>query len=197
MAIDAKLVAKLRAATGAGMMECKKALAECDGDVETAKDYLRKRGVEVAAKKSGRSTNNGWIGQYVHHNGRVGVLIEVRCETDFVAKGDVFQALLKDLCQQIAVTNPVAVQREEVSPEAVEREKAIYLDQIPVGKPPEIQEKIVEGKLNSYFKERCLLEQPFIKDGNMTVKDVINAAVQQTGENMAVARFTRYEIGEE
>lgn len=197
MAIDAKLVAKLRAATGAGMMECKKALAECDGDVETAKDYLRKRGVEVAAKKSGRSTNNGWIGQYVHHNGRVGVLIEVRCETDFVAKGDVFQALLKDLCQQIAVTNPVAVQREEVSPEAVEREKAIYLDQIPVGKPPEIQEKIVEGKLNSYFKERCLLEQPFIKDGNMTVKDVINAAVQQTGENMAVARFSRYEIGEE
>ena len=197
MAIDAKLVAKLRAATGAGMMECKNALAECDGDVETAKDYLRKRGVEVAEKKAGRSTNNGWMGQYVHHNGRVGVLIEVRCETDFVAKGDIFQALLKDLCQQIAVTNPVAIEREEVSSELVEREKAIYREQVPAGKPPEIQEKIIEGKLNSFFKERCLLEQPFIKDNNMTVKDVINAAVQKTGENMAVSRFTRYEIGEE
>jgi len=196
MAIDAKLVAKLRAATGAGMMECKKALAECDGDVETAKDYLRKRGVDVAEQKAGRTTNNGWIGQYVHHNGRVGVLIEIRCETDFVAKGDIFQALLKDICQQIAVTNPVAIERGEVSSEAIEREKAVYRDQVPAGKPAEIQEKIVEGKLNSYFKERCLVEQPFIKDGNLTVKDVVNAAVQKTGENMTIARFTRYEIGE-
>ena len=196
MAIDAKLVAKLRAATGAGMMECKNALAECDGDVETAKDYLRKRGVEVAEKKAGRSTNNGWMGQYVHHNGRVGVLIEVRCETDFVAKGDFFQTLLKDLCQQIAVTNPVAIEREEVSSELIEREKAIYREQVPAGKPPEIQEKIIEGKLNSFFKERCLLEQPFIKDSSLSVADMVKQLAGKIGENIQVRRFTRYTLGE-
>lgn len=196
MSIDAKTVAKLRGLTGAGLMECKKALLECDGDIEKAQDYLRIRGVEVAKKKSGRSTDNGWIGQYVHHNGRVGVLLELCCETDFVAKQEVFQTLLKDICQQIAVTAPVAIQREDVSEEVVAREREIYREQVPPGKPDEIVEKIIEGKVNSFFKERCLLDQPFIKDGKISVKELIAQSVQKTGENVTVRRFTRFELGE-
>lgn len=197
MEISAKQVAELRKATGAGLMECKKALKECDGDLEKSKDYLRKRGLEVAAKKSARSTDNGWIGQYVHHNGRVGVLLELRCETDFVAKQEVFQTLLDDLCKHIAVTNPVAIDRDGVPADVVEREKEIFKAQVPPGKPDEIVEKIISGKVDSFYKERCLLEQPFIKETKLSIKDLISAAVQKTGENITVARFERFELGED
>ncbi len=197
MAIDAKTVAALRQATGAGMMECKKALLECDGDIEKAKAYLRKRGVEVAAKKSGRSTNNGWVGSYIHHNGRVGVLLELRCETDFVAKEKEFQSLLNDLCQQIAVTSPIAISREEVPAEVLEEEREVYKAQVPAGKPDNIVAKIIDGKIDSFLKERCLLEQPFIRDTKLSVHERISQCVQKTGENITVGRFTRYELGEE
>ena len=197
MSIDAKKVAELRAATGAGMMECKKALQECDADLEKAIDYLRKRGTEIAKKKSSRSTNNGWIGQYIHHNGRLGVVLELRCETDFVAKGDLFQELLKDLCQQVAVTSPLAVSREEISEDLINREKEIYKAQVPAGKPDEIVEKIIVGKMNSFLKDRCLLEQDYIKETKLSVNERISETIQKTGENIAVARFTRYELGEE
>lgn len=198
MSVDAKTVARLRAETGAGMMECKKALLECEGDTDKAKDYLRKRGLEVAKKKSGRSTDNGWIGQYIHHNGRVGVLVELCCETDFVAKEQVFQTLLKDIAMQIAVASPVAVSREDVSEEMIAKEREIYAAQPALaGKPPEIVEKIIDGKMESFFKERCLLEQAFIRDQKLSVKELISQAVQKTGENISVGRFTRYELGEE
>jgi elongation factor Ts len=196
MGVDAKSVAKLRADTGAGMMECKKALKECDGDFEKAKDYLRKRGVDVASKKAGRSTENGWIGSYVHHNGRIGVMVELNCETDFVAKGEVFQGLLKDIAMHIAMTNPLAIKKEDVPEQLVAKEREIYEAQVPPGKPPEVVAKIVDGKLNSFFKERCLLEQGFIKDPKVTIRDHITAVIQKTGENIAVGRFSRFELGQ-
>ena len=195
MGIDAKTVAELRRQTGAGMMACKTALKETDGDIEKAVDHLRKQGVALADKKSGRSTNNGWIGHYVHHNGRVGVLIELKCETDFVAKGEDFQALIKDLAMQVATTSPVAVRREEISEELVAKEREIFEAQVPPGKPPEIVQKIVDGKIASYYKERCLLEQPFIKDDKTSVKDYITTVIQKTGENISVGRFERLELG--
>ncbi len=195
MGIDAKTVAELRRQTGAGMMACKTALKETDGDIEKAVDHLRKQGVALADKKSGRSTNNGWIGHYVHHNGRVGVLIELKCETDFVAKGEDFQALIKDLAMQVATTSPVAVRREEICEELVAKEREIFEAQVPPGKPPEIVQKIVDGKIASYYKERCLLEQPFIKDDKTSVKDHITTVIQKTGENISVGRFERLELG--
>ncbi len=196
MEIDAKVVAALRAETGAGMMECKKALTECGGDKEKAKEFLRKRGLDVAAKKSGRATNNGWIGSYLHHNGRVGVLVELLCETDFVAKGEVFQALLKDIAMQVAMTNPIALSREQVPESVLAKEREIYRAQVPPGKPPQIADKIVEGKVEAFLKERCLLEQPFIKEAKITIKERISQAVQQTGENISMGRFSRFELGE-
>ncbi|MBI4586527.1 MAG: elongation factor Ts [Planctomycetes bacterium] len=196
MEIDAKVVAALRAETGAGMMECKKALLESGGDKEKAKEWLRKRGLDVAAKKSGRATNNGWIGSYLHHNGRVGVLVELLCETDFVAKGEVFQTLLKDIAMQVAMTNPIALSREQVPEAVLAKEREIYRAQVPPGKPPQIADRIVEGKVESFFKERCLLEQPFIKEAKITIKERISQAVQQTGENISMGRFSRFELGE-
>lgn len=195
MGIDAKTVAELRRQTGAGMMACKTALKETDGDIEKAMDHLRKQGVALADKKSGRSTNNGWIGHYVHHNGRVGVLVELKCETDFVAKGEDFQALIKDLAMQVATTSPVAVRREEISEELVAKEREIFEAQVPAGKPPEMVQKIIEGKIASFYKERCLLEQPFIKDDKISVKDHITTVIQKTGENISVGRFARLELG--
>lgn len=195
MAVDPKTVAKLRADTGAGMMDCKKALLEVDGDLEKAKDLLRKKGLEVAAKKSGRSTNNGWIGSYIHHNGRVGVLVELQCETDFVAKGELFQTLLKDVCMHIAMANPVATKREEIPEDLVARERNVIEAQVPPGKPPEVVAKIVEGKLNSYFQERCLLDQKFIKDDKQTVNELLTEYIQKIGENISVGNFSRFELG--
>jgi elongation factor Ts len=195
MEIDSKTVKALRDETGAGMMECKKALQESGGDLGKAKEHLRKRGLEVAAKKGGRETKNGWIGTYIHHNGRVGVMVEMLCETDFVAKTQDFQDLLRDLAMHIAHSDPIAMRREDVPADVVEKEKEIYAAQVDPNKPAAVREKIVQGKVDAFFKERCLLEQPFVKDAKMTVKDLIQAKVQKTGENIQFSRFARFEIG--
>ena len=197
MEIDPKLVARLREETGAGMMDCKKALTEAAGEFEKAKDLLRKRGVEVAAKKSGRETKNGWIGSYIHHNGRVGVMVEVLCETDFVAKTAEFQELLKDLCMHIAMSDPIGVRREDVPQALIDKEKEILKTQVPQDKPEAIQSKILQGKLDAFFKARCLLEQPFVKDPSVSIKEMIQAKIQKTGENMTFSRFARFEIGKD
>jgi elongation factor Ts len=195
MAISAQEVRKLRERTGQGMMECKRALEESGGDTEKAVDILRKKGLATAEKRSGRATAQGRIHSYIHHNGRVGVLLEVNCETDFVAKNEQFQALLSDLCLQICAAAPIAVRREEVPAALVERERAIAREQV-TGKPANIVEKIVDGKLNKWYAERVLLEQPFVKDQDRTVKDVLTEAVAKTGENIVVQRFARFEVGE-
>jgi len=195
MAISAQEVRKLRERTGQGMMECKRALEESGGDTEKAVDILRKKGLATAEKRSGRATAQGRIHSYIHHNGRVGVLLEVNCETDFVAKNEQFQALLSDLCLQICAAAPIAVRREEVPAALVERERAIAREQV-TGKPANIVEKIVDGKLNKWYAERVLLEQPFVKDQDRTVKDVLTEAVTKTGENIVVQRFARFEVGE-
>jgi elongation factor Ts len=176
-------------------MECKRALEESGGDTEKAVDILRKKGLATAEKRSGRATAQGRIHSYIHHNGRVGVLLEVNCETDFVAKNEQFQALLSDLCLQICAAAPIAVRREEVPAALVERERAIAREQV-TGKPANIVEKIVDGKLNKWYAERVLLEQPFVKDQDRTVKDVLTEAVAKTGENIVVQRFARFEVGE-
>ena len=195
MDIDPKVVASLRQETGAGMMDCKKALIECGADIGKAKDYLRKRGLEVAGKKASRETKSGWIGSYVHHNGRVGVMVEVLCETDFVSKNTEFQELLKDLCMHIACTDPIAVRREDVNAELVAKEQEIYAAQIEPGKPKEILDKILKGKIDGFFKERCLMEQPFVKNPKLSIKDLIQEKIQKTGENIQFSRFVRFEIG--
>jgi elongation factor Ts len=194
MEVDPKIVAQLRAETGAGMMDCKKALQECGGDKDKAKDSLRKRGKEIADKKSSRETKSGWIGSYIHHNGRVGVMVEILCETDFVAKNPEFQALLKDLSMHIAMANPLAVRREDIPAEVVEKEKEILAAQVPQDKPAPVREKILQGKLDAFFKQNCLLEQPYIRDDKITVKDLIQEKIQKTGENITFSRFARFEI---
>ena len=196
MEISATKVKELREKTGIGMMKCKEALVECAGDFEKAIDYLRKKGLDTAAKKSSRTTNEGRVASYVHTNNKIGVLVEINCETDFVAKGEEFAELAKDICMQIAASKPDTVSREEIPAELIEREKAIYKGQVK-DKPENIIEKIIEGKLNAYFKEVCLLEQPFIKDTSMTVDDLIKEKIAKFGENITVSRFIRYQLGEE
>lgn len=198
MAIDAKLVKELREETGLPMMKCKEALAEAKGDKDKAKDVLRKRGMETAAKKSGRATKEGAVGAYVHFNNRVGVLVELGCESDFVAKNQLFKDLLKDIAMHIAFADPVAVDRAEVPAELVEKEKEIYRAQVEAGakkKPAEIVEKIVTGKLDKFFAERCLLDQPFYKDDKLKVADLLREAVAKLGENILVRKFSRMEVG--
>jgi elongation factor Ts len=194
MEIDSKLVAKLRQETGTGMMDCKKALAESGGDFDKAKDHLRKRGLEIATKKGSRETKNGWIGSYIHHNGRVGVLVEVLCETDFVAKTAEFQELLKDLAMHIAHSDPIAIRREDVPAELVAKETEIFAAQVDPGKPPAVREKILAGKIDGFFKERCLLEQPFVKNPKQSVQEMIQEKIQKTGENIQFSRFARFAI---
>jgi len=196
MEITAAKVKELRDKTGIGMMKCKEALTECGGDFEKAIEYLRKKGLATAQKKSGRATNEGRIASYIHANNKIGVLLEINCETDFVAKGDDFAQLAKDICMQIAASDPLVISRDDVPQELIEKEKAIYADQVK-GKPENIIEKILEGKLNAYFKQVCLLEQPFIKDTSITVDELIKQTIAKTGENITVARFTRYQLGEE
>jgi elongation factor Ts len=193
--IDAKTVMQLRAETGAGMMDCKKALKENDGDVEKAKDWLRKRGQKIAEKKSTRETNAGQVASYIHAGGRIGVLVDLRCETDFVARTDDFQALARDLSMHIAATNPAAVDESGLDQDVVEKEKAIFREQVPAGKPEEVVNKIIEGKLGAYFKEHCLLHQGFVKDPKTTIKDLLIAASAKLGENIQVGQFVRFEIG--
>jgi len=196
MAVTAAQVKELRDRTGLGMMDCKKALTEVDGDMEKAIVLLRKRGLKTAEKRSGRATGDGRIGSYIHHSGKVGVILEVNCETDFVARNEEFRALLSDLAMQIAATKPEYVSRENVPEEVVQREKAIYADQVK-GKPEHIVEKILDGKLKDFYRRLCLLEQPFVKDGSMTVEDRVKAAIAKLGENIVVRRFARLEVGEE
>ena len=197
MAISAEQVKALRDQTGAGMMECKKALLEADGDFEKAVTLLRERGLAAAAKRADRQTREGIIGHYIHAGGRLGVLAEVNCETDFVAATDEFQELVRDIAMQIAASNPSYVRREDVRQEEIEREKEIYHNQAQsAGKPEKIMERIVEGKLNKYYSEVCLYEQPFIKDPELTVEELIKAKIAVLKENITVKRFARFKVGE-
>jgi len=193
--ISATMVNELRAKTGAGLMDCKRALVENNGDQTTAAEWLRKKGIASAVKKADRAAKEGIITSYIHLGGKVGVLIEVNCETDFVAKTDEFQALAKDLCMQIAAASPLFVAREQVPAELLEKEKEIAAAQV-VGKPAPAVEKIVQGKIDKWYGSVCLLEQPFVKDQNKSVKDFIAENIARTGENMVVRRFVRYAIGD-
>jgi elongation factor Ts len=195
--IPAKLVKALRDATGAGMMECKAALQEANGDIEAATLILRKRGLAQAARKSGRATSEGLIGSYIHAGGKIGVLVELNCESDFVARTEDFQALLRELALQVAAANPQYVSREEVPADIIEREKSVYSAQMEnSGKPPQVIEKIVEGKLGSFYEQVCLVDQPSIRDPKLTVKAMLQAAIAKLGENISVARFVRFKVGE-
>ena len=196
MAIAAKDVKELRERTGVGMMECKGALEEAGGDMEKAIDLLRARGAAKAAKRSTREASEGVIGSYVHMGGKIGVLVEVNCETDFVARNDAFQQLVRDIGMHIAAASPSAVRREDISSELVERERAVYMEQMKEsGKPEKIWDKIVEGKLEKFYAESALLEQPFVKNPDQTVAQLITDVGAKMGENIVVRRFTRYELG--
>ena len=197
MSIDAKKVKDLRDKTGAGMMDCKKALVESSGDMNKAVDFLRKSGITKAEKKSTRAANEGLIYSYIHHGNRLGVLLDIGCETDFVAKTEDFKELAHNISMQIAATNPITLKREEVDPAIVSREKEIYSEQAAsTGKPEEVIKKIVEGKLYKYYQENCLLEQAFIKDSDKNIHDLISEVIATLGENISVNRFTRFAIGE-
>ena len=196
MTITAKDVAALRARTGAGMMDCKKALEETGGDVEKAVDLLRQKGIARAEKRAGRGAADGLIGHYVHFNGRVAVLVEINCETDFVARTEDFQTLSRDIALHIASANPIAVSAAELPADVLEREKAIYAAQAAEsGKPETVQAKMVEGKLKKFFEERVLLEQTYVKDDSLKVGDLVKAVSGKLGENLVVRRFVRFEVG--
>jgi elongation factor Ts len=199
MAIGAGQVKELRERTGAGMMECKKALEETGGQLEAAIDLLRARGAAKAAKRAERETKEGTIGSYVHTNGRIGVLVEVQCETDFVARNEAFQQLARDLAMHIAAASPIALDAESIAAEVVERERGVYREQVrQEGKPEAMQEKIVEGKLRKFYQESTLLDQVFVKDptSKQTVRQLIQEASAKTGENIVVKRFARFQLGE-
>lgn len=190
-------VAKLRAQTNAGMMDCKKALTESNGDFEKAAQWLREKGIAAAAKKQSRIASEGVVGSYIHMGGKIGVLIEVNCETDFVAKTDAFQQLVRDFAMQVAAANPKYVRREEVPAEELEKEKEILRAQAQnEGKPAQIIERMVEGRVAKYYKDVCLLDQDFVKDSSKTIQQVLNEATLQIGEKISIRRFTRYEMGE-
>lgn len=195
--ITASMVKELRERTGAGMMDCKKALAEMNGDMEKAVDFLREKGLAAAKKKAGRVAAEGVVESYIHGGGRIGVLVEINCETDFVAKTDDFKALAKDVAMQIAAANPLYVSREEVPEADVEHEKEVLRAQaLNEGKPAQIVEKMLVGRLEKFYKEICLMEQPFIKEPDKTINDLINASVAKIGEKVSIRRFTRYQLGE-
>jgi len=196
-AITAELVKQLRDKTGAGMMDCKGALAESGGDMEKAIEILRKKGLASAAKRAGRATNNGIIGHYIHMGGKVGVLVELNCETDFVARTDDFQGLAREIAMHIAAADPRYVRREEVPAEVLEKEREIYRAQFAgSGKPANVIEKIVDGKLDSFYTQVCLLDQPSVHDPNVTISQMVSAATAKTGENVTVSRFCRFKLGE-
>ena len=195
--VTAKLVKDLRDKTSAGMMDCKKALSHSSGDIEKAVDFLRKSGVSKAEKKVSRDATEGIIYSYIHHGNRLGVLLELGCETDFVANTDGFQDLAHNIAMQIAATNPIALSREKVPQEVLEREKEIYSDQAKSsGKPEDIIEKMVEGRINKFYQESCLLEQNFIKDPDKKLKDIVTESIATLGENITVNRYIRFAIGE-
>jgi len=197
MDVSANTVKELREKTGAGMMDCKKALAETAGDVQRAVDYLRQKGLAAAAKKADRVAADGAVGAYVHPGGKIGVLVEINCETDFVARTAEFQAFLKDTAMQVAAANPRYVRREDVPAAELDKEREIYRQQaLETGKPENVIAKIVEGKIERFYSEVCLLEQSFIKDPDKKVSAVVNDAIARLGENIQIRRFTRYHLGE-
>lgn len=192
--INAKMVGELRESTGAGLMDCKKALVESEGDVNKAVELLRKKGVATAAKKAGRDASDGLIDTYIHLGGKVGVLVEVSCESDFVAKTDDFKAFVRDIAMHIAATSPACVSRENIDPALIEAERKVAAGQAE-GKPEHAVEKIVEGKINKFLSESCLLEQAFVKNPDQTVQEVLTAMIAKMGENMVVKRFARFQVG--
>jgi elongation factor Ts len=196
--ISAAMVKELREKSGAGIMDCKQALAENDGDMEKAVDFLRKKGLATAAKRAGRATSEGTVQSYIHMGGKIGVMVEVNCETDFVAKTDDFIEFAKNLAMHIAATSPVGITAEDVPESVIEREKAIYRDQaLEMGKPEKMIDKIVEGKLNKFFKESCLMDQPFVRDPEKTITDYLNEIIAKTGEKVTIKRFARFQVGTE
>jgi len=197
MEVSASMVKELREKSGAGMMDCKKALAETGGDMDKAFDFLRQKGLAAAAKKADRMASDGAVGAYVHAGGKIGVLVEINCETDFVARTAEFQTLLKDVAMQIAAANPRCVRREEVTARELDKEREIYRQQaLEQGKPEKVLDKIVEGKIDKFYSEVCLLEQSFIKDPDKKVLHVVNDAIARLGENIQVRRFARFSLGE-
>ena len=197
MTISAQMVKDLRDRTGAPMMDCKQALAETNGDLDKAIDFLRKKGMAAAEKKAGRTTAEGVVGSYIHAGGKIGVLVEINCETDFVARTDDFQALVRDVAMHVAAADPRFVRREEVTDEVLDREREIYRQQaLDSGKPAEIVDKIVDGKMEKFYSEAVLLEQPFVKDPDHSVQEKVAEVVGKLGENIQVSRFARFVLGE-
>ena len=194
--ISSDTVKELRGKTGAGIMDCKRALADSGGDLEKAIDLLRQKGLSAAAKKASREAKEGLVSSYIHGGGKIGVLVEVNCETDFVARNSEFQELVKDIAMQIAASNPSYVRREDVPADVLERERSIYKIQAKEsGKPEHVLDKIVEGKVEKFYLETCLLEQPFIKESSVTINDMVQQKIAKIGENIIVKRFTRYQLG--
>ncbi|MBL0702220.1 MAG: translation elongation factor Ts [Desulfosarcina sp.] len=195
--VSAAMVKQLREKTGAGMMDCKKALTECEGDVSKAVDFLRKKGLATAAKRAGRAMSEGVVASYIHMGGKLGTIVEVNCETDFVAKNEDFIEFAKNIAMHVAATNPVGIKAEDVSQEIIDKEKEIYRAQaLETGKPENILDKIAEGKLKKFFKENCLLNQPYVRDPNVTISDLINGMIAKIGENITIKRFARFQVGE-
>jgi len=194
--VNPALVKQLRDKTNAGMMDCKKALVEADGDLEKAEDLLRKKGIASASKKASRSAKEGVVASYIHLQGKVGVLVEVNCETDFVAKNEIFREFVKDITLHIAAAHPIYVSRDQVAPSVIEHEREIYRAQVK-GKPANVVEKLVDGKLDKFFGSVCLLDQAFIKNPDQSIRDLVSAKIAELGENIVIRRFTRYAVGEE
>jgi elongation factor Ts len=197
MEVSAALVKELREKTGAGFIDCKKALAETGGDIEKAIEYLRQKGLSAAAKKAGRTASEGVVASYIHGGGKIGVLVEVNCETDFVARNEDFLNFVKDIAMHIAASSPLCVERNGLAPEIIEKEKEIFRAQaLESGKPGPIIEKIAEGRMEKFFSESCLMEQPFVKNPDVTITDYLNQTVAKIGEKIGIRRFTRYQMGE-
>jgi elongation factor Ts len=195
--ITSEMVKDLRVKTNAGMMDCKKALTESGGNMEKAIEYLRKKGLATAAKRAGRETKEGIIHSYIHTGSKLGVLVEINCETDFVARNEQFRQFVNDIAMQIAASSPLAINREDLDETLVQREREIYRQQaLESGKPEKVVEKIIEGKLNKFYSDFCLMEQPFVKDPDKTVRDVLNEIVVSIGENIGIRRFVRFQLGE-
>lgn len=197
MAITMEMIKELREATGVGILDCKEALKISDGDFDKAVEYLREKGIAAAAKRAGRTASDGVIAAYVHHGSRIAAMVELNCETDFVARTDGFQTLAYDIAMHVAASRPQYLSREDIPAETIEKEKQVYRAQMAEeNKPEHIMDRIIEGKLNKFYEENCLLEQPFIRDEDLTITDVINEAVAKMGEKIVLSRFVRYEIGE-
>lgn len=195
--ISASMVKQLREKTSAGMMDCKKALAECDGDMSKAVDFLRTKGLATAAKRAGREMSEGVVQSYIHLGGKLGVLVEVNCETDFVAKNEAFIDFTKNICMHIAAANPLGISPDDITEEVILKEKEIFRAQaLEMGKPEKMIDKIVEGKLNKFYKESCLMNQQYVRDPNLTIADLTNEMIAKIGENIIIKRFARFKIGE-